>query len=248
MYQTKYSHRSITQITMAQRGRHNLASTYSTAASSLLFAKLDDDENDTMSSLSLPDDPHAVPTNTSASPYLHSTHHATASTSTFNVGAHLASASALNTPTAAQTPVCLPTQTVPGTPRAPASRKPSSLRHTSTAGPAESLSASIKRRPSSPSAKEGKYSSSKSTLRNRTTPRLPHSDDPPAPATAMYWSRAPVHGQLPMRSFRAHTVTLVDHMAWLFGGCDDKGCWRDVYCFDTGQLSFSCIHSCNADG
>jgi hypothetical protein len=222
---------------MTQRGRRNQdqVATHSTAASSLLFAAVDDDENDTMSSLSIPDDSHSptVPRSTSThSPYLHPTHQATASTSTFNVGGQLASASGANTPTMGHAPV----GTLPGTPRAPASRKPSSLRHTS--GPAESLPPSIKRRPSSPSAKEGKYSSSKSATRPRATPRLPHSDDPPAPATAMYWSRAPVHGHLPMRSFRAHTVTLVDHVAWLFGGCDDKGCWRDVYCFDTGELSF----------
>lgn len=221
---------------MAQRGRHNpdLVATHSIAVSSLLLETLDDDENDTMSSLSIQDDSHlpaVQPSSTSThSPYLHPTHQATASTSTFNVGGQLAPASSTaSTPTASHTPI------VPGTPRAPASRKPSSLRHTSTAGPAESLTASIKRRPSSPSAKEGKYTSK---TRIRATPRLPHSDDTSAPATAMYWSRAPVHGLLPMRAFRAHTVTLVDHMAWLFGGCDDKGCWRDIYCFDTGKLSF----------
>lgn len=42
-----------------------------------------------------------------------------------------------------------------------------------------------------------------------------------------------------MRAFRAHTVTLVDHVAWLFGGCDDKGCWKDVYCFDTDTMHWS---------
>ena len=65
---------------------------------------------------------------------------------------------------------------------------------------------------------------------------MPHSDEVAiAPATTMYWSRAPVHGALPMRNMRAHTVTLVDNVAWLFGGCDDKGCWKDIYCFDTGK-------------
>jgi len=229
---------------MAQRERQRKAnispdpvSTPLTATSSLLFAILDDDENDTMSSLSLRDDersPFIQPS--THSPYL--THQATASTSTFNAGAPTTASTAVNTPTTGSS---TPTQTLPGTPRTPTSRKPSSLRHTSTAAPAESISSSIKRRPSSPSAKEGKYSS-KSSQRLRTTPRLPHSDDPPAPATAMYWSRAPVHGFLPMRSFRAHTVTLVDHIAWLFGGCDDKGCWKDVYCFDTGQPLFLCMY------
>ncbi|KAG1853859.1 hypothetical protein C8R48DRAFT_749611 [Suillus tomentosus] len=127
---------------------------------------------------------------------------------------------------------------MPGTPRTASSRKPSSLRHTSTAVPAESISSSIKRRASSPSAREGKYPP-KTQQRVRATPRLPHSDDPPAPATALYWSRAPIHGTLPMRAFRAHTVTLVDHVAWLFGGCDDKGCWKDVYCFDTDTMHWS---------
>ena len=197
---------------------------------------IDDDENDTMNSLSIQDDSHlpaVQPSSTSThSPYLHPTHQATPSTSTFNVGGQLAHAGAtVSTPTAGHTPI------VHGTPHAPASRKPSSLRHSSTAGPAESIAAYIKRRPFSPSVKEGKYSS-KSSSRIRATPRLPHSDDAPAPATAMYWSRAPDHGFLPMRAFRAHTVTLVDHMAWLFGGCDKKGCWRDIYCFDTGKLSF----------
>ncbi|KIK93296.1 hypothetical protein PAXRUDRAFT_145380 [Paxillus rubicundulus Ve08.2h10] len=55
----------------------------------------------------------------------------------------------------------------------------------------------------------------------------------------MYWSRAPVHGALPMRHMRAHTVTLVDNVAWLFGGCDDKGCWKDIYCFDTETMQWS---------
>lgn len=63
----------------------------------------------------------------------------------------------------------------------------------------------------------------------------------------MYWSRAPVYGAIPMRSMRAHSVTLVEGVAWLFGGCDDKDCWKDVYCFDTGThaltLSLSDLHS-----
>jgi hypothetical protein len=45
-----------------------------------------------------------------------------------------------------------------------------------------------------------------------------------------------VYGQLPTRSMRAHSVTMVDSVAWLFGGCDEKGCWKDVYSFHTGGL------------
>ncbi|KAH7103692.1 galactose oxidase [Auriculariales sp. MPI-PUGE-AT-0066] len=56
----------------------------------------------------------------------------------------------------------------------------------------------------------------------------------------MYWSRAPVHGVLPRRKFRAHTVTLVDgHEAWIFGGCDAVGCSADVYVLDTETFAWS---------
>ena len=72
----------------------------------------------------------------------------------------------------------------------------------------------------------------------RAIPHLPHGSGEPAPSTLMYWSRAPVYGQLPTRSMRAHSVTLVDNTAWLFGGCDERGCARDVWCCDIGTSSF----------
>lgn len=85
--------------------------------------------------------------------------------------------------------------------------------------------------------KISKHASSDAAMKQRVrvVPRLPHAKDVElAPTTFMYWSKAPVYGQLPMRGMRAHSVTLVDNIAWLFGGCDDNGCWKDVYCFDTG--------------
>lgn len=88
--------------------------------------------------------------------------------------------------------------------------------------------------------RDGKTSSrGESRQKIRNIPRLPHGDLPAAPSTFMHWSKAPVYGQMPTRGMRAHSVTLVDHVAWLFGGCDDKGCWQDVYCFDTGALFFT---------
>jgi hypothetical protein len=70
----------------------------------------------------------------------------------------------------------------------------------------------------------------------RDNPRLPHEKDVESvPSTVMYWSRAPVWGAVPMRTMRAHTVTLVDTTIWLFGGCDDKDNARDIYCFDIGN-------------
>ena len=199
-----------------------------------------DDDDDTMSNVSANDDPRPSLAVQSRSPYLH--HQATASTSTFNAAQHP------NPPASTQSSSSsssAPTPTMPGTPRITASRKPSSLRHVSNA-PAAEPAQSIKRRPSSPSAKDAKNNTRNSReQRIRTTPRLPHNDDVPiAPATIMYWSRAPVHGTLPNRNMRAHTVTLVDNVAWLFGGCDDKGCFKDIYCFDTGTSSSHHVESC----
>jgi hypothetical protein len=80
-------------------------------------------------------------------------------------------------------------------------------------------------------------SSSSRRAKVRTTPHLP--SGPPVELAApalMYWSRAPVYGHLPTRSMRAHSVTLVDNTAWLFGGCDERGCARDVWCCDVGKL------------
>ncbi|EMD35037.1 hypothetical protein CERSUDRAFT_116544 [Gelatoporia subvermispora B] len=75
--------------------------------------------------------------------------------------------------------------------------------------------------------------------RTRHYPRLPHHKDVPAvPATLMYWSPAPVHGTLP-GGVRAHTVTVVDNTAWVFGGCDERVCWRDVFCFNIDTMQWS---------
>lgn len=52
----------------------------------------------------------------------------------------------------------------------------------------------------------------------------------------MYWSKAPVYGYLPNRAMRAHTVTLIDNLAWQIGGCDHLQCSRDVLTFDTGTF------------
>ncbi|PPQ68434.1 hypothetical protein CVT25_007827 [Psilocybe cyanescens] len=77
---------------------------------------------------------------------------------------------------------------------------------------------------------------------NRVSPKLPHDKDVElAPSTIMYWSRAPVWGSIPTRTLRAHTVTLVDTTAWLFGGCDDKDVSKDkdIYCFDTETMQWT---------
>ena len=75
---------------------------------------------------------------------------------------------------------------------------------------------------------------------HRTLPQLPSATGvQPAPPPAMYWSKAPVHGSVPRRSFRAHTANLCDEVLWLFGGCDNRGCFRDLWCFDTETMCWS---------
>ena len=74
--------------------------------------------------------------------------------------------------------------------------------------------------------------------RFRAIPHLPNMVNiEPAPPPVMYWSKAPVWGTLPTHGFRAHTVTLADNVAWIFGGCDEKGCFKDMWCFNTGACA-----------
>jgi len=75
-----------------------------------------------------------------------------------------------------------------------------------------------------------------SSARVRLLPYLPHSKDSEvAPTVQMYWSKAPVWGTMPNHGMRAHSVTLVDSVAWIFGGCDERGCWKDLWLFNTGN-------------
>ncbi|CAA7262641.1 unnamed protein product [Cyclocybe aegerita] len=141
-----------------------------------------------------------------------------------------------------------------------AARKPASVRTLGRAS-SEQLSAgssSTVKRATSVSAASQTSSSSSKTVRAtasvpqvppvpdrpvqkyRLNPRLPHDKDAePAPSTIMYWSRASVWGAIPMRTMRAHTMTLVDTTAWLIGGCDDKDSSKDLYCFNTETMQWT---------
>ncbi|KAI0085582.1 galactose oxidase [Irpex rosettiformis] len=100
---------------------------------------------------------------------------------------------------------------------------------------------------SSSSGKEGRVVASKSSRaplgqtggKYRQHPHLPTGNADPVPATLMYWSKAPVYGVLPIHGLRAHSATLVDGVTWIFGGCDEKGCWKDVWCFNTETMQWS---------
>ncbi|XP_006462273.1 hypothetical protein AGABI2DRAFT_186268 [Agaricus bisporus var. bisporus H97] len=76
--------------------------------------------------------------------------------------------------------------------------------------------------------------------RMKSTPRLVYDKDAEqAPSTGMYWSRAPVYGAIPNRSMRAHSITVIDNVVWLFGGCDDRESWKDIYCLNVESMQWT---------
>ncbi|KAJ7279085.1 hypothetical protein C8J57DRAFT_153671 [Mycena rebaudengoi] len=131
----------------------------------------------------------------------------------------------------------------------PNSRKPASIRslgrtsvdNGSGIRRASSASTTIAAAAAAANGKDPKSVRIPGTLHKvRSTPKLPHETDvEAAPSTVLYWSKAPVFGVIPSRTMRAHTVTIVDTTAWLFGGCDDKECSRDIFCFDTETMQWS---------
>ncbi|KAK4233725.1 Tip elongation aberrant protein 1 [Achaetomium macrosporum] len=66
-------------------------------------------------------------------------------------------------------------------------------------------------------------------------------DVPPAPSSGMYWSRAPVSGA-PHTALRAHTTTLVGSNVYVFGGCDSRACFNELYVLDADAFYWSAPH------
>lgn len=66
-------------------------------------------------------------------------------------------------------------------------------------------------------------------------------DVPPAPASGMYWSRAPTSGAS-HTALRAHTTTLIGSNIYVFGGCDSRSCFNELYVFDADAFYWSCPH------
>jgi N-acetylneuraminic acid mutarotase len=56
-------------------------------------------------------------------------------------------------------------------------------------------------------------------------------DVPAAPSSGMYWSRVAVSGA-PYSARRAHTATLVGSSVFVFGGCDARACFNELYVLD----------------
>lgn len=60
-----------------------------------------------------------------------------------------------------------------------------------------------------------------------------------APASGMYWYKAPTHGMVEHKPLRAHTCTLVGSNIYVFGGCDLGACFDDLHVFDADSMSWS---------
>ncbi|OCH88927.1 galactose oxidase [Obba rivulosa] len=188
------------------------------------------------------------------SPYYHHAAAAAASSSAFKAAAStssLASASSSSRPpvgprssSGSHRPSLsrVTLEATPGTPR-PAARSgsPTTLKEREKEKEGERSRSSRPEGKSSKSASAAQAQGDRTLQRYRVrhTPRLPHHKDvEPVPATLMYWSLAPVYGTLP-NGVRAHSVTLVDNIAWVFGGCDERGCWRDVFCFNIETMQWT---------
>ncbi|KAK4129471.1 galactose oxidase [Parathielavia appendiculata] len=66
-------------------------------------------------------------------------------------------------------------------------------------------------------------------------------DVPPAPSSGMYWSRVAVSG-VTHAARRAHTVTLVGSNLYVFGGCDARACFNELYVLDADAFYWSTPH------
>ncbi|KAK3943678.1 hypothetical protein QBC46DRAFT_376782 [Diplogelasinospora grovesii] len=66
-------------------------------------------------------------------------------------------------------------------------------------------------------------------------------DVPAAPSSGMYWSRAPVSGSA-HTPLRAHTTTIVGSNVYVFGGCDSRACFNDLYVLDADAFYWSTPH------
>jgi N-acetylneuraminic acid mutarotase len=54
----------------------------------------------------------------------------------------------------------------------------------------------------------------------------------------MYWSRAPVSGAT-HTSLRAHTTTIIGSNVYVFGGCDSRTCFNDLYVLDADSFHWT---------
>lgn len=119
-------------------------------------------------------------------------------------------------------------------------RRPSAMRSTSAIvgpGSAATIAPTINRRTTSANARtQGTYTSFPSLQNPKDAP-----DVPAAPASGMYWSKAQVSGT-PHPALRAHTMTLIGSNIYIFGGCDSRACFNDLYVLDADSYHWSKPH------
>ncbi|KAI1414032.1 galactose oxidase [Hypoxylon sp. FL1857] len=119
-------------------------------------------------------------------------------------------------------------------------RRPTAMRSTSAiAGRATTTSStgtSSSRKASAPPRPRGPHVPFPPLQDPKTAP-----DVPAAPSSGMYWSRAPVSGA-PHTPLRAHTTTLVGSNVYVFGGCDSRACFNELYVLDADSFHWSSPH------
>ncbi|KAL3425101.1 kelch domain-containing protein [Phlyctema vagabunda] len=121
------------------------------------------------------------------------------------------------------------------------SRRPLNLRSTSAIAPKATNVPSPAARVTSNSAQRPVRGS------HVPFPSLPDAttapDVQPAPASGMYWSKAPVSGAS-HTSLRAHTTTLIGSNVYIFGGCDSRSCFNELYVLDADSFHWSSPYVC----
>ncbi|KAI1068167.1 hypothetical protein LB507_004594 [Fusarium sp. FIESC RH6] len=105
-----------------------------------------------------------------------------------------------------------------------------------------STSAITSRTTAQAAARYGTHRSRMSQDTYTAYPLLPDPKSAPkvdvAPASGMYWSRAPVSGAS-HTSLRAHTTTIIGSNVYVFGGCDSRTCFNDLYVLDADSFHWS---------
>jgi len=69
-----------------------------------------------------------------------------------------------------------------------------------------------------------------SSLNLNSIPNVVTTALPPTPA--MHWKKIDATGKAPPRSLRGHTMCMIEEKIYVFGGCDNKVCYNDLYIFD----------------
>lgn len=131
-------------------------------------------------------------------------------------------------------------------------QRPHNFRSTSAIAPKPTPGHPAAQLNSTPARLPTPSQTSSTTPRASRTPYIPSpplpdpttaADVEPAPASGMYWSKAPVSGAS-HTNLRAHTTTLVGSSIYVFGGCDSRTCFNELYVLDADAFYWSSPHVC----